>query len=357
KNGWKCYDKQLWSYLRPLGDALKKYVPQEYKNLCPRQLKILFDHMCLGDGNMQKNGFRIYYTSSKKLADDVQEILLKIGRVGIVKRRVRTAGKIGNRVFKTINPGYEVIERIEKTVAWIDKRDMNVIDYEGEVHCVTVPYHTLYVRRNGKPVWCGNTAMYWSPPTVIFKETLEKMKPALQLSGYVGYIDLNCIVNSRGIYPLEFTSRFGYPTISIQMEAITSPWGEFLHAIANKKPYDLKYRRGFQIGVVVAVPPFPFFDIAEFKKYSEDATILFKKPSTEGLHLGDVKLVEGDWRLAGYSGYALVVTGSGITMEKARNQAYERVRNIMLPNVFYRTDIGVRWFTDSDKLHTWGYLS
>jgi len=201
------------------------------------------------------------------------------------------------------------------------------------------------------------TAMYWSPPTVIFKETLEKMKPALALSGYVGYIDLNCIVNSRGIYPLEFTSRFGYPTISIQMEAITSPWGEFLHAIANKQPYDLKYRRGFQIGVVVAVPPFPFFDIAEFKKYSEDATILFKKPSTEGLHLGDVKLVEDDWRLAGYSGYALVVTGSGITMEKARNQAYERVKNIMLPNVFYRTDIGVRWFTDSDKLHTWGYLS
>ncbi len=232
----------------------------------------------------------------------------------------------------------------------------NGVDFITPIN-VNFEHKKLFPGEVGPSTGEMGTSMYYSPPTKIFKETLEKMKPALQLSGYVGYIDLNCIVNSRGIYPLEFTSRFGYPTISIQMEAITSPWGEFLHAIANKQPYDWKYRRGFQVGVVVAVPPFPFFDIAEFKKYSEDATILFKKPSTEGLHLGDVKLVEGDWRLAGYSGYALVVTGSGITMEKARNQAYERVRNIMLPNVFYRTDIGVRWFTDSDKMHTWGYLS
>lgn len=200
------------------------------------------------------------------------------------------------------------------------------------------------------------TLMYWNPPNIIFKETLEKMKPALQQSGYVGYIDINCIVNSRGIYPLEFTSRFGYPTISIQLEGITSPQGEFLHAIATKTPYELKTKKGFQIGVVVAVPPFPFIDISAFKKYSEEATILFKKPATDGIHLGEVKLVDNDWHLAGYSGYALIITGSGQTVEEARKQVYQRIKNIMLPNMFYRTDIGIRWFTDSDKLHTWGYL-
>ena len=31
----------------------------------------------------------------------------------------------------------------------------------------------------------------------------------------------------------------------------------------------------------------------------------------DGVHLGDVKLVEGNWRIAGNTGYALVVTGSG----------------------------------------------
>ena len=200
------------------------------------------------------------------------------------------------------------------------------------------------------------TSMYWAPPTRIFNETLAKMKPQLQEAGYIGYIDLNCIVNARGIYPLEFTARFGYPTISIQMEGITSPLGEFLLALANKQPYELKVKKGFQIGVVIAVPPFPFYDNAAFARYSEDATVLFKKEITEGVHLGDIKLVDKDWVLAGTSGYALVITGSGTTMEDARKQAYSRVKNILIPNMFYRTDIGEKWFTESDKLHTWGYL-
>lgn len=200
------------------------------------------------------------------------------------------------------------------------------------------------------------TAMYWSPPNTVFNETLGKMKEKLAASGYVGYIDINCIANNRGIYPLEFTSRFGYPTISIQMEGVASPWGEFLYSIAKGQKPELKTNKGFQLGVVVAVPPFPFDDPKTYKRLSEEAVILFKKPSLEGIHLGDVKLVEGDWRLAGNSGYALVVTGSGSTMDDARKQVYSRVRNIMLPNMFYRTDIGSRWHDDSDRLQTWGCL-
>ena len=201
------------------------------------------------------------------------------------------------------------------------------------------------------------TSMYWSNQTRIFTETLACMKEPLAKSGYTGYIDLNCIVNAKGIHPLEFTSRFGYPTISIQMEGIASPWGEFLHALANNQPYELKQKTGFQVGVVLAVPPFPFNDQAAFKKYSANSTVAFKKSTTEGVHLGDVKLHNDIWHLAGYSGYALIVNGSGLTMQEARTQAYTRIQNITIPNMFYRTDIGVRWFTDSDKLHAWGYLT
>ena len=32
------------------------------------------------------------------------------------------------------------------------------------------------------------------------------------------------------------------------------------------------------------------------------------------------------------------------------------MRNIMIPDMYYRTDIGDRWFEDHDRLHTWGYL-
>ena len=200
------------------------------------------------------------------------------------------------------------------------------------------------------------TSSFWAPPNKIFEATLAKMKAPLAASGYTGYIDINCIVNGNGIYPLEFTSRFGYPTISLQIEGVASPWGEFLQAMAKGEDYQLRTKAGFQICVVIAVPPFPFHDPESFRKYSEDATIIFKRPQFDGVHLCDVKLVGGYWRLAGISGYALVITGSGPTMEFARRQAYMRIQNIKIPNMFYRTDIGVRWMTDSDRLQGWGYL-
>lgn len=200
------------------------------------------------------------------------------------------------------------------------------------------------------------TLMYWANSNVIFQNTLAKMEPVLAENKYVGYFDINCIVNGRGIYPLEITARFGYPTISVQMEGIAEPMGEFLYKLANGVDFELKTKKGFQIGVVVAVPPFPFYSQKIFSIY-KDSSILFKNSnSMEGIRLGDVKMVEGDLRLAGESGYALVVTGSGITVEEARNQVYSRIKNIRLQNMFYRVDIGTRWYHDSDKLQSWGYI-
>lgn len=199
------------------------------------------------------------------------------------------------------------------------------------------------------------TLMFWSETTEIFKTTLLKLKEKLKNSGYIGYIDINSIANAKGIHPLEITSRFGYPTISIQIEGVAEPWGEFFYGLARKEKMDLKVKRGFQIGVVVAVPPFPYDDQKESFVY-KDLSILFKKHDMEGVHLGDVKIFNDVWSVAGESGYVMVITGSGSTVEEARKQVYSRLKNINLQNMYYRTDIGIKWFTDSDKLHTWGYL-
>jgi phosphoribosylamine---glycine ligase len=199
------------------------------------------------------------------------------------------------------------------------------------------------------------TLMYWSGPNTIFKTTLEKMREEIKKSGYVGYIDINCIANARGIYPLEFTCRFGYPTISVQMEGVQSQWGDFLYRIAAGENCELKTKKGFQIGICCAVPPFPFYDAEEMDIY-KDLSIIFKKPSLDGIRFGDLKMSDGSWKIAGCSGYVLVVTGSGTTVNEARKQTYCRVENILLQNMFYRTDIGLKWNQDSDRLQTWGYL-
>jgi phosphoribosylamine--glycine ligase len=200
------------------------------------------------------------------------------------------------------------------------------------------------------------TVMYWTRSNPVFDSTLFRMKERIAESGYVGYIDINCIANNRGVFPLEFTSRFGYPTISIQMEGVTSEWGQFLYELASGADAQLKTKKGYQVGVVIAIPPFPFEDEKSFRKYSEGAAILFKRQNPDGIHIGEVKRTGGDWYIAGNSGYALIVTGSGMAMADAIRDAYLNVKNVMIPNMFYRSDIGQRWTRDSDMLLSWGYL-
>lgn len=351
------YDKRLGLYLSQFGSAPEKFVPDFIKKLSSRQIGIFLDWFAKGDGTQMAHGFRIFYTSSKRLADDIQELLLKVGRVGLVKSRVRESRRwIVDHRADSSRAQYEVIERVRKVNSWLDSRDMQTVDYQGDVHCATVKNHIMYVRRNGKPYWCGNTAMFYTKDSPVFERTLLKMKDKLAASKYVGYIDINCIANSKGIWPLEFTARFGFPTISIQMEGITSEWGPFLSDIAHGNETQLKTKKGYQIGVVVAIPPWPFEDEKAFKKYSEGATILFRRQALDGIHIGEVKQEDGDWHIAGNSGYALIVTGSGATMSDAIDKAYQNVRNVMIPNMFYRSDIGQRWTHDSDMLISWGYI-
>jgi len=200
------------------------------------------------------------------------------------------------------------------------------------------------------------TAMFWSEPNKIFNATLRKMEPSLREEGYVGYIDVNCIVNGNGIYPLEFTARFGYPTISIQQAAMLTPIGEFFWQLAEGTVTRFKGRSGFQVGIRIVVPPFPFNDRETFERNSKDAIIIFKRPNREGVHIEDVKRVNEEWLVTGTSGVVLIVIGMGSTMKQAQRQAYSRIDNIMIPNMYYRKDIGDRWFEDSDRLHSWGYL-
>jgi phosphoribosylamine--glycine ligase len=226
------------------------------------------------------------------------------------------------------------------------------------IHPINVNFEhkKLFPGNIGPPTGEMGTSMFWSEPNSIFNATLAKMEERLREEQYFGYIDVNCIVNNYGVYPLEFTARFGYPTIFIQQEGMLTPIGEFLHQLAGGGKQRLRVRSGFQVGVRIIVPPYPFTDREAFDTHSKEAVIIFRKPNTEGVHIEDVKKIDGEWVVAGTNGVIVTVVGCGYTMKQARISAYKRVNNIILPNKYFRRDIGERWGEDSDKLHTWGYL-
>jgi phosphoribosylamine--glycine ligase len=265
----------------------------------------------------------------------------------------------------------QVLEHYKK--AWSDR--IKVFQIQRKISGVEVAVGTFFngkefiypinVNFEHKKLFPGNigpstgemgTTMFYSMPNKIFNCTLKRMESALRRENYVGSIDINCIVNNYGIYPLEFTSRFGYPIVSMQQESMITPIGGFLFELARGNGAKLKVRSGFQVGVRVVTSPFPFNDRETFETNSKDAVVVFKKPSTEGIHIEDVKLVNGEWLITGHAGVVLIVVGMGSTMRQAQNQAYNRISNILIPNMYYRHDIGDRWVEDSDRLHAWSYL-
>ncbi len=165
---------------------------------------------------------------------------------------------------------------------------------------INFEHKKLFPGENGPPTGEMGTTMFWSEPNHLFDETLLKMEGKLAEEGYIGYIDLNCIVNHHGIYPLEFTSRFGYPTISIQQAGMITPIGQFFWDLANGNDPKLKTRSGFQIGVRIVVPPFPFDDDETFDAFSKNSAIVFKKPPVDEMRIEDVKIVNGQWLIAGH---------------------------------------------------------
>ena len=222
---------------------------------------------------------------------------------------------------------------------------------------INFEHKRLFPGEVGPPTGEMGTSMFWSSPNKLFNLTIKKFEEKLAEEGYVGYFDLNCIVNNYGIYPLEFTTRIGYPTIHIQQESIMMPTGDFIYNLAAGVDFELRTKKGFQVGVLVAAPPFPYEDRKLFEASSKDTAVVFKKRiNGDGIHLGDLKLVNEEWILAGYAGIAVIVVGTGQTLKQAQQQAYNRIQNILIPNMFYRTDIGDRWVEDSDRLHNWGYL-
>lgn len=161
-------NKQLCVYLKKFGKSYEKYIPKWIMNLSKRQLKILFDAMMKGDGNIDSMQ---YFTTSKKLADQVQEIAMKLGYNSsvIIKSEIGDSHISEDKEIITRHTLYSVLIRSSKENCLNNSTGYNHFSeeyYSGYVYCCTVePHHTVLVRRNGKSTWCGQSFMdTWHTP-------------------------------------------------------------------------------------------------------------------------------------------------------------------------------------------------
>lgn len=177
-----------------------------------------------------------------------------------------------------------------------------------------------------------------------FARTLKRVEPHLTAHGHVGYVNLNTIVNASGIWPLEFTCRFGYPGFAVLDPLQATPWGELFATMLQRRAGDLAVRPGFAVGIVVTTPPFPY------DRHVIDAPVglpvLVDGPLSAddraNLHYGEVGRDETGLVTSGLYGWTMVVTGTGADIAAAQAAAYARAARVIVPDGRYRLDIGDR---------------
>jgi len=155
---------QLAQYMDTYGLQPVRRIPQELLQLSSRQLEILFAALMEGDGHVattQETGTEYYFSTSVGLLSDVQDMCLKIGRVGNICSHTRPApSDRATEHYLSIGTRNLDVSSIGERRSWED--------YKGTVHCCTVPTGIIMTRRNGKVCWSGNTmGEYGTPNTDI----------------------------------------------------------------------------------------------------------------------------------------------------------------------------------------------
>ncbi|WCM86346.1 phosphoribosylamine--glycine ligase [Acidovorax sp. NCPPB 3576] len=193
----------------------------------------------------------------------------------------------------------------------------------------------------------------------LYATVLRPLVSILREGGYCGYINVNLIANESGLWPLEFTCRFGYPGFAICEALHTEPWENIFRRMLRRDVLDFGAKDGFACGVVLTVPPFPYrHGYADLSK----GLPIFVDPNMtqaqrESLHFSEVALRQGQLVASGSCGYLGVVTGVGTTVQAANLAALDSVRKVLVPNLRYRTDIGARLSGgELQQLHSWGWL-
>jgi phosphoribosylamine--glycine ligase len=166
----------------------------------------------------------------------------------------------------------------------------------------------------------------------VFAATLEPLEPLLRDAGHVGWVNLNTIINADGIWPIEFTCRFGYPGFAVLEPLQACGWAELFRAMLSRDVERFRAHPGFSVCVVLSTPPFPYS-----RKELDCAVGL-------PVLVGDVDAQHLHWGEVGMAGSQLVTSGlygwTGPTVQSARAAAYANAAQIYAPNMRYRLDIG-----------------
>ncbi len=197
-------------------------------------------------------------------------------------------------------------------------------------------------------------------------KVLLPLAPILEKIGYVGFIDVNCIIDKDEPWPMELTMRDGWPSKhNVTAHLKNADPIQWQLDLLNGEDTMQCIEGEICVSVLIAIPDFPYSKLT-----NKEVTGIPVRGGNdlEHVHLSEVMLGEARTMvgeksiklpgLVSCGDYWAVVTGCGNTITQARKVAYEAAKKFRESpaSPFYRPDIGAgRMKKQLPELHKLGY--
>jgi DNA-directed RNA polymerase beta subunit len=148
------YNKQLYECLRYYS---KERFPSWIWELSVNQSKFLLFQML--------NDEKKYYSKSSTFIDDIMRLMLHSGYSG---NKIIVKNQDSNVYMISLN-----MEKNEPLIHHNKHIQQEIYHYKGTVYCLSVPNQVFMVRKNGKPVWTGNSRGSNGPIVMLTRQCSE----------------------------------------------------------------------------------------------------------------------------------------------------------------------------------------
>lgn len=143
RDGFRIHSTELANITSRYGGTWEKRIPRELLNSDRAHLERFLEFFTLGDGHVTKHGSRQYLVANKGLADDLQEVALRLG----LRCSVRPSGQYSRVTIAGPTSGKITVSKQH----WKER------EYSGTVWCPSVSSGVFLARRNGVTFLTGNT--------------------------------------------------------------------------------------------------------------------------------------------------------------------------------------------------------
>ena len=297
------------------------------------------------------------WDEAKKLVKKVSEQSEKV----VLKPEGNLSGVVPSFVASDAEEALEYIDRFErkagdgeasltiqefiKGVAFSTEGWFNGSEWVDGMFNHTIERKQFLTGDLGPSTGCtGNLVWACDADDPVVKKTLLKLTDRMRKHRYVGAIDVNTVVSSKGIYALEFTPRFGYDAFPTLLTSLCEfDFGAFIDDLSRGDLPKVELAPGYAAGIRLSIPPWPA------EQYHADAGVKirgFSEEDKEWFYPYEVQLVDGELQSSNGFGILGVVNGCAESISGAFAKAYRIVTKLKIQDLQYRTDLTQVCFKD-----------